>query len=124
MAKTPPLIYGDGTQTRDFTYIENVVSANLLAVESSQCLGEVMNISAGHRLDLIELTKAIGAIVGVGIDPIFEAPRDGDIKHSFGDIAKAKRLLGYTVRVGLEEGLSRTVKWYRDGISQRGVTGE
>jgi nucleoside-diphosphate-sugar epimerase len=118
MAKNPPLIYGDGAQTRDFTYIDNVVSANMLAVDSNQCLGEVMNISAGQRLDLIELAKTIGGVMGVGIDPVFGPPRDGDIKHSFGDIAKAKRLLGYTVRVDLTEGLSRTVKWYRDGASQ------
>lgn len=118
MGKTPPLIYGDGTQTRDFTYIENVVSANMLAVDSAQCSGEVINISTGQSVDLIELAKAIGSVVGVEIDPIFEPPRDGDIKHSFGDIEKAKRLLGFTIRVDLEEGLSRTVRWYRDGVVQ------
>jgi nucleoside-diphosphate-sugar epimerase len=114
MAKTPPLIYGDGTQTRDFTYIENVVSANMLAAESDKCLGEVMNISTGQRLDLITLAEMIGSVLGVSIAPIFEPPRGGDIKHSFGSIDKAKRLLGYSVRVGMDEGLSRTVQWYRE----------
>jgi nucleoside-diphosphate-sugar epimerase len=118
MEKTPPLIYGDGTQTRDFTYIENVVSANMLAADSARCAGEVINISTGQSVDLIELAKAIGNVVGVEIDPIFEPARDGDIKHSFGDIEKAKRLLGFTIQVDLEEGLSRTVRWYRDGIVQ------
>ncbi len=117
MAKTPPLIYGDGTQTRDFTYIENVVSANMLAVDRAHCLGEVMNVSTGQGLDLIELAKTIGRVMGAGLDPIFEPAREGDIKHSFGDIAKAERLLGYSVRVDLEEGLSRTVRWYLDGTA-------
>jgi nucleoside-diphosphate-sugar epimerase len=111
----PPLIYGDGSQTRDFTYIENVVSANMLAVESDACVGEIMNISSGQSVDLIELAGVVGSAMGVEIDPVFEPPRDGDIKHSFGDIARAKRLLGYTVKIGLTEGLSRTVGWYRDG---------
>jgi len=116
MEKKPPLIYGDGSQTRDFTYIENVVSANLLAVESDPCVGHVMNISTGQSVDLIGLAAAVGSVMGIGIDPVYEPTRDGDIKHSFGDIAKAKKLMGYTVIVGLEEGLSRTIKWYRDGM--------
>ncbi len=118
MIMKPPLIYGDGTQTRDFTYIDNVVSANILAADSAPCVGEVMNISTGHSVDLIKLAGVIGSVMGAGIDPIFEPARDGDIKHSFGDIAKAKKLLGYRVRVDLEEGLSRTVNWYRDEVER------
>jgi len=117
LAKTPPLIYGDGAQTRDFTYIENVVSANMLAMNGDRCLGEVMNISTGQQLGLIDLAKMIGKVLGVSVGPVFEPPRDGDIKHSFGSIDKAKRLLGYTVRVGMEEGLSRTIQWYREAAS-------
>jgi nucleoside-diphosphate-sugar epimerase len=113
-----PIIYGDGAQTRDFTYIENVVSANLLAAERPQCLGEVMNISTGQRLDLITLARSIGDVMGVSIEPVFEPARDGDIKHSYGDISRAERLLGFAVGVGLEEGLSRTVAWYRGGASR------
>ena len=115
MAGKPPLIYGDGAQTRDFTYIENVVSANMLAADDTRCLGEVMNISTGQQLGLIELAKAIGNLLGTSIEPVFDHPRDGDIKHSFGSIEKAKRLLGYSVRIGMEEGLSRTIRWYREG---------
>lgn len=119
MTKTPPLIYGDGTQTRDFTYIENVVSANMLAAESDKCLGQAMNISTGQQVDLLELARSIGDVMGTKIAPVFEPPRDGDIKHSFGSIEKAKRLLGYTVRVGMADGLSRTVKWYREAATHQ-----
>ncbi len=118
MAQEPPLIYGDGSQTRDFTYIENIVTANLLAAERNQCLGEVMNISTGQRIDLITLARAIGKVMGVSIDPIFEPPREGDIKHSYGDVSKAARLLGYATHVGLDEGLARTVAWYLKGASR------
>jgi nucleoside-diphosphate-sugar epimerase len=118
MARKQPLIYGDGAQTRDFTYIENIVTANLLAAERGQCLGEVMNISTGQSLDLITLARTIGSVMDVSADPIFEPAQEGDIKHSYGNISKAERLLGYSVRVGLEEGLSRTVQWYLKGASR------
>ena len=118
MAKEAPVIYGDGTQTRDFTYVVNVVGANLLAAHNDRCLGEVLNISTGKNIDLITLAQMVGTVMGIGILPVFESSREGDIKHSFGDITKARRLLGYDTKIGLEEGLSHTVKWYRDGTSR------
>jgi nucleoside-diphosphate-sugar epimerase len=118
MAKEPPVIYGDGTQTRDFTYVVNVVAANILAATEERCVGEVLNVSTGKNIDLIGLAQMIGGAMGNTIRPIFKGPREGDIKHSFGDITKAKRLLGYDTTVGLEEGLSRTVTWYLDGASR------
>jgi nucleoside-diphosphate-sugar epimerase len=118
MANKSPVIYGDGTQTRDFTYVVNVVAANILAATEGRCVGEVLNVSTGKNVDLIGLARMIGGVMGSTIRPVFEAPREGDIKHSFGDITKAQRLLGYDTTIGLEEGLSRTVKWYLDGASR------
>lgn len=115
--KKPPVIYGDGTQSRDFTYIQNVVDANILASENGRCLGEVLNISTGIRFEIENVAERIGEVLGFDTSPIHDPPRDGDIKHSLGDISRAKKLLGYDVRVGFNEGLAATVKWYLDRAS-------
>jgi len=104
----PPTIYGDGTQTRDFTYVSNAVSANLLAAEKDSFKGEVVNISTGVRLDLNSLAKKVGEIVKCDQDPIYEASRPGDVMHSLGEIKKAKDLLGYRVVMPLDQGLIAT----------------
>lgn len=104
----PPTIYGDGTQTRDFTYVSNAVSANLLAADKDSFTGEIVNISTGIQLDLNSLAKKVGEIVNRKYDPIYEESRPGDVKHSMGAIKKAKSLLGYRVITPLDQGLIAT----------------
>lgn len=104
----PPTIYGDGTQTRDFTYVSNAVSANLLAADKDSFNGEIVNISTGIQLDLNSLAKKVGEIVNREYDPIYEESRPGDVKHSLGAIKKAKSLLGYRVITPLDQGLVAT----------------
>lgn len=109
----PPVIYGDGSQTRDFTYISNVVDANVRAAEASEGFGEVMNIANGERVSLFELYEKLKKITGrdsLAID--FQPERKGDVKHSQADNSKAVELLGYKKLVGLEEGLRRTIEWW------------
>jgi len=111
----PPVIYGDGTQSRDFTYVENAVSANLLAARApAEACGRVFNIACGRRLDLNALAEALNGILGTQLTPVYESGRMGDVKHSLADIREAGRWLDYQPRVDLEEGLRRTVAWYRD----------
>ncbi len=109
---TPPVIYGDGTQSRDFTYIDNVINANLLACKAPKAAGEVFNIACGDRITLNELAEELGKLTGAWIPAKHGDPRPGDIKHSLADISKAKELLGYEVLVPVHEGLKRTTEWF------------
>ena len=108
-----PLIYGDGTQTRDFTYIDNVVHGNLLACAAPKAVGETINLAAGGRIRIEDLVAQLNAILGADLPPIYSDERPGDIKHSRADIAKARDLLGFAPIVSFAEGLRRTVEWYR-----------
>ncbi len=109
-----PTIYGDGHQSRDFTYIENVVKANILAMLSPKAAhGETVNIACGETTSLLQLTRGIAKILRKNIQPKFEPLRVGDVRNSLADIHKAKQLIGYTPRVRFEEGLRRTVAWYK-----------
>jgi UDP-glucose 4-epimerase len=109
-----PVIYGDGGQTRDFTYVSNVVDANLRAAESSKGVGEVINAAVGEEISLNELLSVLKKIVGrADAEPEYRPPRTGDILHSLADITKARELLGYEPTVGLEEGLRKTVEWWK-----------
>jgi nucleoside-diphosphate-sugar epimerase len=110
-----PIIHGDGEQSRDFTFIDNVVAANILAAEAPLCAGEVMNIACGKTATVNALFGALREIVGSAVQARHVDPRPGDVKHSFADISKARRLLGFSPSVGFEEGLKRTVSWFRDG---------
>ncbi|GAB4224044.1 MAG: SDR family oxidoreductase [Acidobacteriota bacterium] len=113
----PAPVNGDGTQTRDFTFIENVVEANLLAAAApAEACGEFYNIACGERISLLDLVDAIGTAIGRRIEPVFRPPRPGDIQHSLADISKAERLLGYRPKVALAEGLERTIAWFRERI--------
>jgi UDP-N-acetylglucosamine/UDP-N-acetyl-alpha-D-glucosaminouronate 4-epimerase len=114
LAGVRPTIYGDGETTRDFTYIENVVSANLLAADQRGPSELTCNIACGTRSSLLMLLELICAELGVTADPIFEAPRAGDVPHSLADISLAREALGYEVIVPFEEGVARTVAWYRE----------
>lgn len=113
----PPPVYGDGTQSRDFTYVENNVTANLLACTAPKAAGEMMNIACGENTNLLELIRMINEILGKDIEPAFQAPRSGDVKHSLADIAKAREILGYETVVPFREGLERTIEWYRENQS-------
>ena len=108
-----PTIYGDGEQTRDFTYVANVVDGVLRACDAQHVAGEVINVATGGRISLNELLRVMNRIIGTDIQAVYAEPRAGDVRDSQADISKATRLLGYAPRVGLDEGLKRTVAWCR-----------
>jgi len=108
-----PLIYGDGEQTRDFTYVANVVDGVLRACDAANASGEVINVATGGRISLNQLLQTMNGIVGTNITPKYDAPRAGDVRDSQADITKARDILGYEPIVGLEEGLRRTMDWCR-----------
>ncbi len=109
-----PTIHGDGLQSRDFTYIDNVVQGNLMAAISQNPLqGEVINLACGDRVDLLQLVGKINAILGTAIQPIHGPTRAGDVKHSQAGIDKAQKLIGFSPVVPFDEGLCRTVKWFQ-----------
>jgi nucleoside-diphosphate-sugar epimerase len=108
-----PLIHGDGRQTRDFTYVGDVVSGVLECCEAPGVSGEVLNVAAGGRISLLELVRALQTILGVDLPPTFGPPREGDVRDSQADIFKARKLLGFDPTTPFDEGLKRTVEWYR-----------
>ncbi len=109
----PPTIYGDGTQTRDFVNVKDVVEANMLALSKKAAIGEVFNISTGKAITINKLTETLQKIMDkTDLEPVHAEPRRGDIKHSYGDITRAKRKLKYKPRVQLEQGLRELVKSY------------
>ena len=108
-----PVVFGDGEQSRDFTYVENVVEANLLACEAPKASGLVFNIGVGGRFTLNRTLQLLEKFAGKPAQPRYDPPRDGDILHSQADISLARKLLDYNPRVGFEEGLRRTWEWYR-----------
>jgi nucleoside-diphosphate-sugar epimerase len=110
-AGKPPVIYGDGRQTRDFTYIQNVVQANLAACAAgTEAAGEAFNIAFGERVTLLDLLEKMVSLLGETVKPRFEAGRRGDVRDSLADIGKARRLLGYRPEISLDEGLKRTLQ--------------
>ena len=111
----PPVIFGDGRQSRDFTYVDNVIEGNLLAARASEeAFGGVFNVAQGGRHTLLELLVMLESMLDVGsAPPQWEAPRAGDVRHSQADVSAAGRLLGYRPLVTFEEGLRRTVDWLR-----------
>jgi UDP-N-acetylglucosamine/UDP-N-acetyl-alpha-D-glucosaminouronate 4-epimerase len=111
-----PVVFGDGKQSRDFTYIENAVRANLLAAAApaKRVSGEVFNVACGRNTTLLAVIEQANRLLGKRLAPRFEASRPGDVRHSKADISKARRLLGYRVTVPLSEGLERTIAWLRD----------
>jgi len=109
-----PTIFGDGEHTRDFTYIANVVDGVLRACTADGASGEVINVATGRRISLNTLFNTIRELVGAQLSPKYADPRPGDVKDSQADISKARRILGYQPSVPFEEGLARTVAWYRN----------
>jgi UDP-N-acetylglucosamine/UDP-N-acetyl-alpha-D-glucosaminouronate 4-epimerase len=109
-----PVIYGDGEQSRDFTYIDNVVDANLKAAETAKGIGEVINIANGQRITLNQLLAEVKALTGKpDVVADYREPRPGDVKHSLADISRARTLLGFEPRVDLQTGLQLTIDWWR-----------
>jgi nucleoside-diphosphate-sugar epimerase len=113
LAGKAPKIYGDGGQTRDFTYVANVVDGVLRATQAAGASGQVINVATGGRISLNELFTTLRTIIGGTMEPEYLPERAGDVRDSQADIGKAQRLLGYAPVVTFEEGLRRTVDWYR-----------
>lgn len=105
-----PIIYGDGLQTRDFTYVSNVVEANLRACMAPDAPGRTFNVACGRSVSVLELLNSMARVLGVKPDPEFQPPRPGDVKHSRANISLAKRLLGYRVSVGFNQGIRKTLE--------------
>jgi len=109
-----PTIFGDGTQTRDFSHIENIIDANLRACQApKEAVGESFNIACGGRISLLDLVDTVNKILGKDITPKFNPARPGDILHSQADISKAAKLLGWKPRVSFPDGIAKTVAWYQ-----------
>jgi nucleoside-diphosphate-sugar epimerase len=114
LQNNPPTVFGDGEQSRDFTYVQNVVEANLLAAKAPNVAGEVFNIACGERLTVNELARVLAETIGVNVEPEYTSGRPGDVLHSLADISKARELLGYAVKVNASHGLKETVDWYKN----------
>jgi len=116
LSNTPPTINGDGSHSRDFTFVDNAVQANILALftTNKEALNQVYNIACGHQTSLLELFDGLKKEAGSTMQPVHGPDRKGDVKHSLADISKAVRLLGYDVKVPAAEGLGRTYKWYKE----------
>lgn len=113
LAGKQPTIYGDGKQSRDFTYIDNVVAGNLVAAVASEASGKVFNIACGSQFTLLDLVAAINQVLGTTIEPIFADARVGDVRESLADITAARAALGYEPVVDFTEGLRRSIEYYR-----------
>ncbi|HUL37671.1 MAG TPA: SDR family oxidoreductase [Thermodesulfobacteriota bacterium] len=109
----PPIIFGDGEQSRDFTYVENVVQANLLAMSAEHLHGEAINIACGQRTSLNQLLDILKGILRSKQSPVYEEPRKGDVRHSLADIRKGKEIMNYEPTVGIEVGLKKTVEFFQ-----------
>lgn len=114
-----PVIYGDGLQSRDFTYVKNVVEGNLLAAEVPSAAGQIFNLASGRSTTLLDLLTALQKLLGTTIEPDFQPPRVGDVRDSLADITLARSILGYEPKVGLEEGLAASLDYYRDLVERR-----
>jgi nucleoside-diphosphate-sugar epimerase len=109
-----PTIYGDGEQSRDFIYVDNAVAANIAAMEASvAACGQTYNIACGERFTLNEVVQRINKLIGTSIRPLYEPERAGDVKHSLADISAARKNLGFSPAISFQEGLRRTVEWFK-----------
>lgn len=113
-----PHIFGDGEQTRDFTFVANVVAGNLLALEVPNAVGHIYNIATGRPISLNDLAQTLGEILQVPVQPTYAPARPGDIRHSSADIAQARTVLGYLPSIGIESGLEATVAWFKSRAYQ------
>jgi UDP-glucose 4-epimerase len=113
LAGRQPTVFGDGSQSRDFTFIDNVVQGNLAAETAPQAVGRVFNVACGQQFSLLEVIASINHVLGTNIEPQFDEPRAGDVRESLADISAARELLGYAPSVVFEEGLRRSIDYYR-----------
>jgi UDP-glucose 4-epimerase len=113
LAGKPPVIFGDGSQSRDFTFVANTVEANLLAADAPDVSGKVFNVAMGEQVSLSHLVELLNKLLGTKVKPKHEAPRPGDIKDSLADISQARKLLKYDPKISFEEGLQRSIEYYR-----------
>lgn len=109
----PPVVFGDGEQTRDFVYIDDVVQANLLAISTKHLCGEIINVASGRGTSLNQLLKILKDIVGSTVQPVYQESRTGDVRHSLSDIRKGKHLLNYEPQITMEMGLKKTVEYFK-----------
>jgi len=112
----PPTIFGDGEQSRDFTYVDNIVEANLLAARVKHAAGQVVNIACGQVVTVNEIIGMINKLTDRNVKPVYADPRPGDVKHSLADITLAKKLLGFEPIVPFKQGLEFALNWYRDNL--------
>lgn len=121
----PPTIFGDGHQSRDFIYVDNVAAANLLAAEApaARVAGKVFNIAGGRSISLLQLVEELNRLTGRKLTPHFEPPRAGDMRHSLADISESQRELGHDLKVTWQEGLRRTLDFYREPSAASGGAG-
>jgi UDP-N-acetylglucosamine/UDP-N-acetylgalactosamine 4-epimerase len=121
MDNKSPVIHGDGDQTRDFTFVENAVQANIKAMfcEDEKALGEIFNVAVGERVSVNDLFKLIAEITGFKDKPVHREPRSGDVLHSLADISKAKNILDYYPQIKIKEGLERTFGWFKESFTLR-----
>jgi UDP-glucose 4-epimerase len=112
----PPTIYGDGKQSRDFTYIDNVVQANLLAASAKETHGETVNIACGQAVTVNEIIDMVNKLLDKNVKPVYTDPRPGDVKHSLADITAARNLLGFEPAVPFAQGLQLAIDWYRNNL--------
>jgi len=118
LAGQPPVIYGDGGQTRDFIYVGNVVKANLLAAQAECFRGEVFNIGSAERITINDLAREIASCLGQPVKPEYAPPRPGDIRDSYASLEKARKLLGFEPEIDFRQGLRLTVDWYKKKIGE------
>ncbi len=111
VAGRAPVIYGDGLQSRDFTYVADAVEATWLACTAPEAVGQTVNVATGKQVTLLGLVATINRLLGTSIKPVLDEARPGDVRHSLADLTAARRVLGYLPSVGLEEGLRRTIAW-------------
>lgn len=111
--ESPP-IYGDGEQSRDFSFIDNIVKANLEACKVKDAPGQVFNIACGETITINELVRRLNRILETRIKPVYQNPRKGDVRHSWADISRARKVLGYSPEIVFDAGLEKTVQWFRD----------
>jgi nucleoside-diphosphate-sugar epimerase len=112
-ADRAPVIYGDGEQTRDFVYVQDVVNANLRAAAAEDAAGQAFNIGTGHTITINKLWQRVAELAGIALAPEYREARDGDILHSVADIDAARRMLGFAPEIRFEDGLARTYAWYQ-----------
>jgi UDP-glucose 4-epimerase len=113
LAGKRPAVFGNGLQSRDFTFVQNVVDGNLAAAERPEAAGRILNVACGRQYSLLELIASINRVLGTKIDPTFAPPRAGDVRESLADISAARQCLGYEPTIDFDEGLRRSIEYYR-----------